>query len=135
MIDIKTRFEGAPELAAALRRLPDAIARTATINAMKDAVEPMVRDMQGRAPKKTGEGAASIHSEVSKVEGFGATVAVGPDRDHFYLAFPEWGTARQPARPWMRPSWDAHSKGILRSLGAAWWARLAKAAGSLAKKA
>ena len=129
------KFEGAPELEAALRQLPAAIAKTATTNAMKEAVKPMVADMQARAPKLTGEAAATIHSEVVQVEGQGATVAVGPDREHFYLQFAEWGTATKPARPFMRPAWDSHRGQILRDLGAFWWAKLAAAARALARRA
>lgn len=129
------KFEGAKELEAALRQLPAAIAKTATTNAMKEAVKPMAADMQASAPKRTGEAAASIHSEVVQVEGFGATVAVGPDREHFYLQFAEWGTATKPARPFMRPAWDSHQQQILRDLGAFWWSKLAAAAKRLAGKA
>lgn len=129
------RFSGGPELLAALRQLPAAIGKSATAKALKSAVQPMVEDMQSRAPKDSGEGAESIHAATIDAPGKGLTVAVGPDRDHFYMAFPEWGTATQPARPWMRPSWDSHRKAILEGLGGEWWAQLAKAAKALAAKA
>lgn len=129
------RFSGGPELLAAFAQLPAAIGRTAVQNAMKDVVKPMVEDMQSAAPKLTGAAAATITSQVRQVEGQGATVAVGPTRSGFYLQFAEWGTSKQPARPFMRPAWDSHQHDILRGLGAAMWARLAAAAKKLAAKA
>jgi HK97 gp10 family phage protein len=129
------KFTGGPELVAALRQLPASVGKAVVTKAMKDVVEPMVVDMQAAAPKLTGRGAESIHSAVVSVEGFGATVAVGPDRAHFYLAFSEWGTAKMPARPFMRPAWDSHQREILEGFGTAMWEKLAAAARRLAGKA
>lgn len=128
-------FSGGPELLAALNQLPAAIGKTVVTNAMKDVVKPMIGDMQASAPKLTGKAAATITSQVRQVEGQGATVAVGPTRSGFYLQFAEWGTSKQPARPFMRPAWDSHRSEILSGLGAAIWARLAAAAKKLAAKA
>jgi HK97 gp10 family phage protein len=129
------KFSGGPELLAALGQLPAVIGKNAMTGAMKDVVKPMVADMQLSAPKLTGKSATTIHSAVADVEGQGVTVAVGPSRSGFPLQFAEWGTARQPARPFMRPAWDVHGQEILRGLGAAVWVRLAAAAKRLAKKA
>lgn len=133
---ITMRFEGGKELAEALRRLPtEALERSTLRAALTEAAEPIVVEMKARAPRKTGEGAASITTQVVPVQGYEATVAVGPDRDHFYLAFPEWGTAKMPARPWARPAWDAKSGEALHRLGSALWERLARTARRLASKA
>lgn len=55
-----------------------------------------------QAPKRSGEGAASIHAEV-----VGDEVRVSWDRQHFYLYFHEVGTSRMNARPFLRPALDA----------------------------
>lgn len=112
-VDVKLKFDGGAELEAAFRELPFSIAKTATANAIKSLAAPMVDDMKAAAPKHTGEGAASIAASVTDVPGQLVTVAVGPDRDHFYMAFIEWGTARQPARPFMRPAWDRNKEQAL----------------------
>lgn len=31
-------------------------------------------------------------------------IDAGPAKGAFYLAFAEWGTSNQPARPWLRPA-------------------------------
>jgi HK97 gp10 family phage protein len=63
--------------------------------------------MRERAPKDTGEGAASIHAEPDPDEpGF----RVGWDPDSFYLLFHEYGTEHQPARPFARPTADEFNR-------------------------
>ena len=64
--------------------------------------ENVVERARQAAPKRTGEGAASIHAE--EVDG---EVRVGWDRDHFYLGFFELGTSKMSARPFLRPALDA----------------------------
>jgi len=130
------KITGGKELADALRRLPtDALARGAVQAALKEAAAPVAEEMKVRAPQRTGAGAESMTTQVVRVDGYEATVAVGPDRDHFYLAFPEWGTSKQPAKPWARPAWDVRKGEALTTIGAALWRRLARAARRLASKA
>jgi HK97 gp10 family phage protein len=35
-----------------------------------------------------------------------ARVAIGPTREGWYLRFPELGTSKMPAHPWLRPALD-----------------------------
>lgn len=62
----------------------------------------------GFAPKRTGEGAASIHAETD-VDDESAYADVSWDRDHFYLGFAEVGTEHQAPTPFLRPGLDASS--------------------------
>ena len=63
----------------------------------------VVARMRQRAPKATGAGAESIHSEPDPDEpGF----RISWDKDHFYMAFHELGTEHQPATPFARPTAD-----------------------------
>lgn len=65
--------------------------------------EPLAEAIAARAPKDTGEAAATIHSEPDPDEpGF----KVGWSPDAFYLRFHELGTEHQPARPFARPTAD-----------------------------
>lgn len=59
------------------------------------------------APKRTGEGAASIHAE-SVIDATGLHVRVGWDSDHWYMLFSEVGTSRAAARPFLRPALEGH---------------------------
>jgi len=86
-----------------------ALASDPNVLAAIDAqINPMVvATMQRRAPKDTGAGAESIHSEPDPDEpGF----RIGWDPDHFYLSFHEFGTEHQPARPFARPTADEFNR-------------------------
>lgn len=63
--------------------------------------EQVVPDAQRDAPKRTGEGAASIHYEIGH-DSKGAYVRIGWDAAHFYMFFQEVGTSAQPAHPFLR---------------------------------
>jgi HK97 gp10 family phage protein len=82
-------LNGHPAVLAAERRVADAI----------------VDDAQHRAPRDTGAGADSIHAE--EVDG---VWRVGWDAAHDYMRFPEFGTERMPAQPFLRPAAAAATK-------------------------
>jgi HK97 gp10 family phage protein len=73
-----------------------------TLAALKKVGDSVAERAAQAAPKRTGEGAASIHAE--EVDG---EVRVGWDRDHFYMLFAEVGTSKHAARPFLRPALDA----------------------------
>jgi HK97 gp10 family phage protein len=89
-------------------RLDDAAIRALSASPeVKDALDSIGDQVRERAtasaPRRTGEGAASIDYE-SGVDAYGAFVNVGWDNDHFYMLFVEVGTSRMPARPFLRPA-------------------------------
>jgi HK97 gp10 family phage protein len=86
----------------------DALAKNPGVLAGVEEVAEAAADlMRKRAPKDSGEGAASIHVEPDDDEpGF----RIGWDPDHFYMLFPEFGTEQQPARPFMRPTADEFNR-------------------------
>lgn len=48
----------------------------------------------------------SMTTVVSDQTATGAVAKIGPAKVGFYGAFDEYGTAHQPARPWLRRAWD-----------------------------
>lgn len=85
-----------PGYEEALKALPE------VNDALAAAADAVVNDAQVRAPKASGEGAASIHKEKSD-EGY----RVSWDPTFFYMRFHELGTEHEPARPFLRPAADA----------------------------
>lgn len=82
------------------------VAETLVARAEQQLVELAPRleaEMRAAAPKpRKGTRAATIHTKVRK--GKRRTVIdIGPTPEAFSLVFDEFGTSRQPARPWVRP--------------------------------
>ena len=103
----KIKVEGGEELAENLRRLGIK---------MEEAIKPglekggeIVRvDGSNRAPRRRGKLAADIvKSKVEKNE-----IKVGPGKDVWYGKFPELGTSRMSARPYLRPALDENKDKI-----------------------
>lgn len=69
--------------------------------------EAVVPDAQRDAPKRTGEGAASIHYEIDH-DSKGAVVRIGWDAAHWYMIFAELGTSKQAAHPFLRVNATKH---------------------------
>jgi HK97 gp10 family phage protein len=67
------------------------------------AAAPVARDAAGRAPHRTGAGAASIRAE-AVLDGPEWTAQVTWDQLHFYMYFHERGTSRLSARPFLVPA-------------------------------
>ena len=91
------------------------------IGSEKDLVDLAtdIRDqMRATAPVSTGKRIARRHAR-SSIEvkqgrdrrGFFADV--GPTRKGFWLAFYEFGTSKQPPRPFMRPAFDSQAGAAL----------------------
>jgi HK97 gp10 family phage protein len=70
----------------------------------------MVAEMRANAPRKTGALAASIHAEtIDTNHGEKLDIQIG-DEVAFYAAHDEYGTAHQPARPFVRPVFYRYEK-------------------------
>lgn len=65
--------------------------------------DDIAEDARRDAPKRSGEGATSIHAETG-TDADGPFVRVSWDQTHFYMVFSELGTSRQPATPFLRPA-------------------------------
>lgn len=85
----------------------DEIERLLTLEATHDMLyaqsQPIVMDARGRAPKATGRGARSIHSEmVLTTDQWEAVISW--DQFHYYMYFNEAGTKERPPRPFLVPA-------------------------------
>lgn len=69
------------------------------LSAVGEVAEQVATRMRATAPRRTGQGAESIHAEPAPnpADGF----RVSWDRDHFYLGFSELGTTHQRPRPFV----------------------------------
>lgn len=68
-----------------------------------EVAEPVVRRAQAAAPKRTGQGAASIRSE-PVLDGFVWTARVSWTRQHYYMYFHDQGTVHLPASEFLELS-------------------------------
>lgn len=113
------RLEGAKELEAVIRRLPNKVrGRVLRSGAMAGARE--VREA-ARQAAPVGETATLRDSIAARTQKTGArngiTIRVGPTRAGFYGLFQEFGTSWLPARPWFRPAWEASKGRALNRIG------------------
>lgn len=138
------RFEvsGFKELEHALRQLPQAVAGQVLMAALRKAGKPMEADAQQTAPRsknpgKNGHMADSISlrklKDANSVADVEASLWLGPDPNHWYGGFQEFGTRFQTARPFMRPAFDRHKDEAIDLLGKELWKGIARAAKRLAK--
>ena len=75
----------------------------AVVREMARIAAPIVREAQAHAPRLTGAGASSIRADQVTERGE-QEVHICWDRDHYYMAFHEFGTRYLPARPFLEPT-------------------------------
>lgn len=146
---LKVEIKGARELDELLKQLPDRVAKQVLAGALMSGGQVIRAEIQRRAPvrhdagaKKIGKGAkgrlpgflrASIARRRIRRGSAALTIGVGPLRSAFYAMFQEFGTRHQPARPFMRPAFDAKAGEALQKIGEALGRGIDRAAARLAK--
>lgn len=147
------RVEGLREVKKALRTLlPDNTAKSVMRKILKGRAQPIAAAARARVPKDTHELADAIgvgtrltrrqkrlHRKVDRhdVEVF---VGVGRPKDGSsdqavpYGHIVEFGGNNQPARPFMRPAWDAAKGSILNNIGRDMMDEIKKRAAKLRNK-
>ena len=138
------KVEGLRELERALQELPKTTARNTLRRVLRKAAEPVQSTMEAIAPRDTGWTAESIEisstlnaaqRREAKREGtYFAEVHIGMRRGSAAI-FQEFGTIDQPARPFMRPAWDATQDIALRTIETQLGGEIEKSAQRLARKA
>jgi len=84
----------------------DSIGRTEEMRSMLLDVSKLgIGRAKSAAPKRTGAGAASIHTDAVLADTWEANTSW--DQLHYYMRFHEFGTSRMPARPFLRPAFGA----------------------------
>lgn len=159
---LKLKMDGAEDLEAALRSLgSDPATRRAIKNALLIAAEPCAKEARQRAPRKSGRLAEGVDvsttlSRRQRSGGGGHVSARGwldPFEAFVYIgAHPmgpavleEFGTTERhwkngkstganPAKPFMRPAWEAHKLQILADFQRYLWVTIAAEAAKLARK-
>jgi HK97 gp10 family phage protein len=121
-------FEGGPALAKALASLSQGVSRRIQREVLREAAEPMRREMAVLAPHEPGAPDLRESMTISPAKGEDeqeVAVAVGPSRKAFYGSFQEFGTAHHGAQPFARPAFDSKVSTSLDLIGKGLWRELA----------
>lgn len=105
--------KGLKELDEALARLPKGYAKNVLRKAWAEASAPLVADIKANAPVDTGALRDSIRVERMGGEAKDEVKMQIGVFGEFYGHFQEFGTSRQPARPFVRPAIDRHAAGLV----------------------
>lgn len=133
-IEINAEFRGVKELENALVQLPLSMQKQVLLSALKKAAKPVVTVAKEKARKRSGKGAKSIKARTNKkLKPIG--ISIGPSKENFHMNFIEFGTVKLPAKPFLRPAWDANKDAVLKSMENEIWKALTKKARTLARKA
>lgn len=139
---------GFRELDKALGELPRATARNVLRRIGRAALEPLANQASAHAPVGRGVLAFSITvsergtrrarwaREIDRRGSF--TIAMGPAGGQGalnYASFAEFGTVNMPAKPFLRPVWDAGQGQALDYVKAELWGEISRASARLARKA
>jgi HK97 gp10 family phage protein len=128
-MNMQGRLEGAAQLAAVLRAMPERLAGQTMTRLLREAAEPIRARWEDNAHRGLEAPHMRDHiviSAVQKISDVGDArfekteraqdasgrvvehaVAVGPSKDFFYAFFQEFGTTRHPAKPHAREAFDA----------------------------
>lgn len=119
------QIRGGEELAAALESCGKVMERKILRTAMRQAAAPILAEAKRRAPVLTGQLRKSlrIRSLKRKVNGqVGVVISTAKGffkGDEFYGAFHEFGTKKMPARPFIRPAFEANKAQAITIVGEA----------------
>lgn len=98
-------IEGLNELLTRLNSLGERADETKE-KALKAGAEIIRDEIEGNVPVSTRSGDhAKDHIVVGEMEN--DAVKIGPDKKHFYLIYPEFGTSKQPAQGFMERSFNS----------------------------
>lgn len=134
-----SRVEGLEDLAKALREMPKDVRQNGLRAGLRAGAREIQKEAQGRAPVDTGRMRDNVYikrirelvTELS--EGWFVGVRMGPKRrkdkatgkvtkdysnDAWYWRFVEFGTRHIPARPFMRPAFEAKKEAAVEAIAA-----------------
>jgi HK97 gp10 family phage protein len=118
----RPQWSGVEDATRAIRALGELASAAVIESALRQVGEPIRDEMRAAAPVLTGRTAKDI-SLSTAVEGPEVVLRIGPRRRKggraYLVRFIEFGTAHQPARPFMRPVWEEHRPRIAKDFTAA----------------
>ena len=108
MDEREVKVEGLTELLEKFTALDERVAKRALRKALRAGGKVFKDAIIARTPVKTGQLRDDIiaATSVNASEGTGTTSA-GPTKHSYYGEFEEFGTSHQPAKPFIRPAFDA----------------------------
>lgn len=138
----KVKTSGFKELDDALGQLPKATGKNVLRRAALAALEPMQEAAAAKAPEDTGWLSGDIDTSTRltrrqrRTAKKASTVEVymGPGSSPRSIV-QEFGSADQPAQPYMRPAWDGGKEQLLDDVKETLGAEIDKAAARVARKA
>lgn len=150
MADTFLKLDGFKELAAAMRELPERVAKNALRSAVGAGAAEIRKEAKLHAPVDTGRLKASIYQkQIREASGqykqvFFVGARNGPKRKKggkkdysqsaWYWRFAEFGTAKMAARPFLRPAFESKREAAVTAIGQKLDARIQAYATELAKK-
>lgn len=112
---------GAAGMGRVLDDLPRKLSARLLTRALRKGANVLRKEARRRAPKRSGNLRRSIRIRISKAQRRGLAGAAGVQvyvsRGAFYGAFLEFGSARQPAHPFLRPAFDATDSAMVDAIG------------------
>ena len=101
-----------------LDAIRNSVERQAVKKVLKTATEPLESEMKLLVPKKTGDLARSIETQISVKRKDSYNVKVGPLGEHGWRAhFIEYGTKFAAKHPFIRPAWDSRKEQVTNTIG------------------
>lgn len=161
MADSFMKLEGFAELAAALRELPERVARNGLRAAVNAGAGVIKQEAIANAPEDTGalranffqkqireqsgpmqqtfyvgvrKGVAKYASNAANKRAGRAGKAYKDDGTTFYWRFLEFGTSKMAANPFLRPAFETQKEAAVTAIGAKLDERIQKHTRDLAKK-
>jgi len=113
-------LRGADELLKGLQELEPAIAKKILRTAMRQAATPILEEAKRRVPILTGQLRKSLKIRAIKRNNKGRIgVVISTEKgffkgETFYGAFLEFGTKKMPAKPFIRPAFEANKARAVR---------------------
>ena len=134
MIEMEFRIAGFKELEKAFNTLPNAMSKAVLRSAIKKALKPVLSDSIADAPVAKGDLRDSIaistklasSQKSDSISRQGAvTVFMGPSSKQGAAAnLVEFGTSHTNKDPFIRPSWDANKREVVKVIGNEAWRKL-----------
>lgn len=114
---VKTEIEGAKEMDKLLKLLPVKMAASILDASVRTGAVIIRDDAKSRAPVDTGELRDSIRIQKIGSKQTITEFRVGPDKNHWYGIFAEFGTSEDSAHPFLRPAFDTNASDALDKIG------------------